>query len=48
MSQKNTHEVPYIPCGIFKLRLPFIHYRIETTEFIQGLVLGVCDDSYLE
>ena len=41
MSQKNTHEVPYIPCGIFNLRLPFIHYRIETTEFIQGLVLGV-------
>lgn len=41
MSHKTANEVPYIPCGIFKLRLPFIHYRIETTEFIQGLVLGV-------
>ena len=41
MNRKITNEVPYIPCGIFKIRLPFLHYRIETTEFIQGLVLGV-------
>lgn len=34
-------ELPYIPCGPFKLRFPFIHYRVEKVEFIQGLILGV-------
>jgi hypothetical protein len=38
---KKEKELSYIPCGIFKIRLPIIHYRIESTEFIQGLVLGV-------
>jgi hypothetical protein len=36
-----SKELPYIPFGPFKLRLPFIHYHIESTEFIQGLILGV-------
>lgn len=35
------HELPYIPFGLFKIRLPFFHYKIEKVEFIQGLVLGV-------
>lgn len=35
------HELPYIPFGPFKIRLPFFHYKIEKVEFIQGLVLGV-------
>lgn len=34
-------ELPFIPFGPFKLRLPFIHYQLEYVEFIQGLVLGV-------
>lgn len=34
-------ELPYIPFGPFKIRLPFFHYKIEKVEFIQGLVLGV-------
>lgn len=37
----NKNELPYIPFGPFKLRLPFFHYKIEKVEFIQGLVLGV-------
>lgn len=35
------NELPYIPFGPFKIRLPFFHYKIEKVEFIQGLVLGV-------
>jgi hypothetical protein len=32
-------EHPYIPLGIFKLRLPFIHYKWEWPEAWQGLIL---------
>ena len=32
-------EAPYIPLGIFKLRLPFVHYRWEMPETIQALFL---------
>ena len=37
--RKWGEEQPYIPLGKFKLRLPFIHYRFELPEFIQGLIL---------
>lgn len=42
MTEKNLRkeETPYIPFGIFKLRIPFIHYRIEKVELIQGLIIG--------
>lgn len=33
-------ELPYIPLGVFKLRLPVIHYKIEKVEFVQGLIVG--------
>lgn len=33
-------EVPYMPLGSFKLRLPGIHYKLEKVEFIQGLIVG--------
>ena len=33
-------ELPYIPLGIFKLRLPGIHYKLEYVEFLQGLIIG--------
>ncbi len=36
----NQNELPYIPLGIFKLRLPGIHYKLESVEFIQGLIIG--------
>lgn len=38
--QELPGETPYIPVGIFKIRLPFLHYKIEKVEFIQGLIIG--------
>ncbi|MDP2559649.1 xanthine/uracil/vitamin C permease [Psychrobium sp. 1_MG-2023] len=40
---KRTHgaEQPYWPAGPFKIRLPFVHYRWETPEMIQGLFMFV-------
>lgn len=38
--KKERAELPYIPLGVFKLRLPFIHYKLEKVEFIQGLIVG--------
>lgn len=38
---RRENELPYIPCGPFKVRFPFIHYKVETIEFVQGLILGV-------
>ncbi|MCX7780691.1 MAG: hypothetical protein N2491_07225 [Negativicutes bacterium] len=36
-------QQPYIPLGPFHLRLPFIHYRFELPDFIQGLLMcAVC------
>ncbi|PIQ40921.1 MAG: xanthine/uracil/vitamin C permease, partial [Thalassolituus sp. CG17_big_fil_post_rev_8_21_14_2_50_53_8] len=34
-------EQPYWPAGPFKIRLPFVHYRWEMAETIQGLVMFV-------
>ena len=39
--QRRENELPYIPFGPFQVRFPFIHYKIESVEFIQGLILGV-------
>ncbi len=39
--QHRENELPYIPLGPFQIRFPFIHYKIESVEFIQGLILGV-------
>jgi hypothetical protein len=36
-------ESPYIPCGPFKLRLPFIHYRFEWPDYVQGLLMCAVD-----
>ena len=34
---------PYLPLGPFQLRLPFIHYRFELPDYIQGLLMcAVC------
>lgn len=34
---------PYIPFGPFQIRLPFIHYRFEVADYIQGLLMcAVC------
>ncbi|QAT49475.1 hypothetical protein EQM14_06620 [Caproiciproducens sp. NJN-50] len=41
MAMKRTYgaEQPYIPAGIFKIRVPFIHYRWEWPEFFQALLM---------
>lgn len=45
MSKKREYgqEQPYFPMGIFKVRIPFIHYRLEVADFVQGLLMcAVC------
>ncbi|WP_350562155.1 solute carrier family 23 protein [Psychrobacter sp. CAL346-MNA-CIBAN-0220] len=39
--RKDGQEQPYWPAGPFKIRLPFIHYRWEIPEMIQGLFMFV-------
>jgi len=39
--RQDGEEQPYWPCGPFKIRLPFVHYRFESVEFIQALILFV-------
>ncbi|GGO86503.1 permease [Marinobacterium nitratireducens] len=39
--RKDGGEQPYWPAGPFKIRLPFVHYRWETPEMIQGLIMFV-------
>ncbi|HHV72796.1 MAG TPA: hypothetical protein GXX38_09350 [Clostridia bacterium] len=39
MRREYGQEQPYIPLGIFKLRLPGIHFGLEVPELIQGLFL---------
>lgn len=36
-------ETPHVPAGIFKVRLPFIHYRFEWPDYIQGLLMCAVD-----
>ncbi len=40
---ERTHgaEQPYWPAGPFKIRLPFVHYRWEAPEMVQGLIMFV-------
>ena len=46
--RKDGEEQPYWPLGSFKIRLPFIHYRLEKAELIQGLVLFTAGLSMIE
>lgn len=34
---------PYIPLGPFQLRLPFVHYRFEWSDYLQGLLMCAVD-----
>lgn len=36
-------EAPYWPVGPFKVRLPFIHYRFEVSDYMQGLLMCAVD-----
>lgn len=40
-NRKEGMEQPYWPLGIFKVRLPFIHYRWEKPEFVQAFIMFV-------
>ena len=40
MIRKHGEEQPYISFGLFKIRIPGIHYKIETSELVQGLIIG--------
>lgn len=36
-------EAPYIKAGVFKIRLPFVHYKFEGADYLQGLLMcAVC------
>ncbi len=41
ITREHGKEQPYWPAGPFKIRLPFIHYRWEFAEMIQGLFMFV-------
>lgn len=36
-------ETPYWPAGPFKIRLPFLHYRFEWPDYLQGLLMCAVD-----
>ncbi len=38
-THEKRHELPYAG-GPLKLRIPFIHYRLEYQDFIQGAILS--------
>ena len=49
--RKNGEEQPYISLGLFKLRLPFVHWEWEFPEMIQAMVVfvtGAAAIAYLE
>src|SRR5699024_8448430 len=37
--RKSGEEQTYTPFGPFKIRLPFIHYKLERAEFIQAFIM---------
>ncbi len=42
-NRKHGEESPYIPMGPFKIRLPFIHYKFEWPDYVQGLLMCAVD-----
>ncbi len=43
LKRQEGQAQPYIPVGPFQLRLPFLHYRFEAPDYIQGLLMcAVC------
>lgn len=41
--RKDGEPAPYIPFGPFQIRLPFIHYRFEWPDYLQGLLMCAVD-----
>ncbi|MER1987722.1 MAG: solute carrier family 23 protein [Solibacillus sp.] len=48
-TKKREHgkEQPYLPFGIFKIRVPFVHYKLEKAEFIQAFIMFVVSVSMI-
>lgn len=42
-NRKDGQESPFIPAGPFKIRLPFIHYKLEWPDYVQGLLMCAVD-----
>ncbi|MFB5196311.1 hypothetical protein ACE198_15485 [Neobacillus sp. KR4-4] len=42
-NRPHGEESPYMPAGPFKIRLPFIHYRVEWPDYVQGLLMCAVD-----
>jgi hypothetical protein len=42
-SPEPRYESPYIALGPFKVRLPFIHYKFELPDYLQGLLMCAVD-----
>ena len=43
MQRRDGDETPFLPLGPFKLRLPFVHYRFEWPDYLQGLLMCAVD-----
>jgi len=41
--RQSGEESPYIPLGLFKLRLPFVQYKFEWPDYVQGLLMCAVD-----
>ena len=41
--RKDGAEAPFWPMGPFKVRLPFLHYRFEWPDYLQGLLMCAVD-----
>ncbi|MFV0248400.1 MAG: hypothetical protein ACK5H1_05530 [Tenacibaculum sp.] len=42
-NRKKGCETPFYALGLLKLRIPFVHYRFEAPDFIQGLLMCAVD-----
>ncbi len=41
--RRERQESPYLGLGPFKLRFPFVHYRFELPDYLQGLLMCAVD-----
>ncbi len=41
--RQHGQETPYVLLGPFKLRVPFVHYRFEWPDYVQGLLMCAVD-----
>lgn len=39
MQREYGKEQPFTPMGLFKIRLPFVHYKVESSEALQAILM---------